>query len=475
MDKITKQNALNAHTWVGVFLSVLLFLVCLSGTVAVFHLEFERWEQPHIEEMKNVSPEVVEKAMDTFLAQNTQESHHLYVVFPTSDIPRLVVENDHAAYFADSEGNLLEQESVSFTEMLVNLHLYLNLPQSWGMILVSALGAIICTLVVTGIIAHKRIAKDAFNARDTAQFTIDVIRVPRPHIAINIVQNNIFTNYYDILVTDTISKARNLRLEVQNEPVVLDTVGQHTFRGHHQFFSPGTYSVEVFADALVGDTTVFRSVGLVLARTLGRWSGSSPDGRFHVDGEAGAVPTDQSIMLVDSTMFKKGFVGSYRLGDELREFNDPVKVSLMSYQEDQAIYQRNNDDSWTELPSYYDQGRIVAYTGKMGYFRLGRKTLVVPGLTSLGQNYPNPFNPVTKISYDVGFIDGPQQHVNLSIYNLLGQHVQTLVDTEQTIGRHTVQWYGRDKTGMNVASGVYFMHMTTSSGKIQTKKVMLLR
>ena len=164
MDKITKQNALNAHTWVGVFLSVLLFLVCLSGTVAVFHLEFERWEQPHIEEMKNVSPEVVEKAMDTFLAQNTQESHHLYVVFPTSDIPRLVVENDHAAYFADSEGNLLEQESVSFTEMLVNLHLYLNLPQSWGMILVSALGAIICTLVVTGIIAHKRIAKDALTS-----------------------------------------------------------------------------------------------------------------------------------------------------------------------------------------------------------------------------------------------------------------------------------------------------------------------
>ncbi|MEC9126662.1 MAG: PepSY-associated TM helix domain-containing protein, partial [Pseudomonadota bacterium] len=69
MDKITKQNALNAHTWVGVFLSVLLFLVCLSGTVAVFHLEFERWEQPHIEEMKNVSPDVVEKAMDTFLAE----------------------------------------------------------------------------------------------------------------------------------------------------------------------------------------------------------------------------------------------------------------------------------------------------------------------------------------------------------------------------------------------------------------------
>ena len=165
MDKTTKQNALNAHNWVGVFLSVLLFLVCLSGTVAVFHLEFERWEQPHIQEMDNVSPQVIEKAMDTFLAQNPEESHHLYVVFPTSDIPRLVVENDHKAYFADQEGNLLEEESVSFTQMLVDLHLYLNLPQSWGMILVSALGAIICTLVITGIIAHKRMSKDAFKLR----------------------------------------------------------------------------------------------------------------------------------------------------------------------------------------------------------------------------------------------------------------------------------------------------------------------
>ena len=165
MDKTTKQNALNAHNWVGVFLSVLLFLVCLSGTVAVFHLEFERWEQPHIQEMDNVSPQVIEKAMDTFLAQNPEESHHLYVVFPTSDIPRLVVENEHKAYFADQEGNLLEEESVSFTQMLVDLHLYLNLPQSWGMILVSALGAIICTLVITGIIAHKRMSKDAFKLR----------------------------------------------------------------------------------------------------------------------------------------------------------------------------------------------------------------------------------------------------------------------------------------------------------------------
>ena len=174
-------------------------------------------------------------------------------------------------------------------------------------------------------------------------------------------------------------------------------------------------------------------------------------------------------------MFKKGYSGSYKLGDEARWFSKPVEVSLASYDDDQALYQRNSDNSWIELPSYSQQGRIRAYTDRMGYFRLGRKTLIVPGLTTLGQNYPNPFNPVTNITYDVGFVDGPNQQVNLSIYNLLGQHVQTLVRGQQGPGQYKIMWYGRDKSGVSVASGIYFVHMNTSAGKVQTKKVMLLR
>jgi hypothetical protein len=184
---------------------------------------------------------------------------------------------------------------------------------------------------------------------------------------------------------------------------------------------------------------------------------------------------DQSILLIDSTMFEKGYSGSYKLGDEVRVFNKPVEVSLASYDDELALYQRNTDNTWTELPSYSQQGRIRAYTDRMGYFQLGRKTLIVPGLTSLGQNYPNPFNPVTNITYDVGFVDGPQQQVNLSIYNLLGQHVQTLVNDQRSVGRHMIKWNGRHKSGVSVASGIYFVHMVTSAGKVQTKKVMLLR
>jgi hypothetical protein len=330
-------------------------------------------------------------------------------------------------------------------------------------------------LVWSGYANIEIIATDQHGGRDTARFRLDVFHVTRPHLTINVIQNNAFTNYFDVVITDTLQKARSVILDIENDRIELDTLDKFTYFGHTQFRDPGTYEIEVYADALVGDTIVYRSIGLALARTRGRWSGSSPDRLFNVIGEAGSVNMDQLILIVDSTMFKKGYSGSYKLGDEVRVFNKPVGVSIASYDEGLALYQRNTNNTWTELPSYNEQGRIQAYTDRMGYFRLGRKTLIVPGLTSLGQNYPNPFNPVTNIAYDVGFVDGPEQQVNLSIYNLLGQHVQTLVNDQQGIGRHSIMWYGRDKTGMSVASGIYFVHMVTSTGKVQTKKVMLLR
>ncbi|MBC3765586.1 PepSY-associated TM helix domain-containing protein [Neptunicella marina] len=171
------KQALSAHSWMGVFLGALLFWVCLSGTLVVFHQEMERWEQPAVLEMADTNAETVQKAFDNFTAKHKEDTEHFFVVFPTSGIPRLVVENDHVAYFADQQGNLLEKEQSPLTKMLVNWHLYLHLPMSWGMILVSALGAIICALVISGIIAHKRILKDAFRLRTGStgqQYQIDL-------------------------------------------------------------------------------------------------------------------------------------------------------------------------------------------------------------------------------------------------------------------------------------------------------------
>jgi hypothetical protein len=91
--------------------------------------------------------------------------------------------------------------------------------------------------------------------------------------------------------------------------------------------------------------------------------------------------------------------------------------------------------------------------------------LNVPFVYSLNQNYPNPFNPVTVISYQLPV----SSEVELSIYNLLGQKVATLVSGKQTLGTYNVNW---DAGGF--ASGVY-LYRLQAGDYVQTKKLILLR
>jgi len=84
---------------------------------------------------------------------------------------------------------------------------------------------------------------------------------------------------------------------------------------------------------------------------------------------------------------------------------------------------------------------------------------------TLGQNYPNPFNPVTKITYRLA----RSGNVTLTIYNVLGEKVATLVNVREQQGEHTVSWDG----GMS-GSGLYFY--TLRAGEVEaTKKMLLIR
>jgi hypothetical protein len=95
---------------------------------------------------------------------------------------------------------------------------------------------------------------------------------------------------------------------------------------------------------------------------------------------------------------------------------------------------------------------------------------IVPYAFSLSQNYPNPFNPQTTIQFS---IDRGQQ-VSLSVYNVLGRRVKTLVDRSLEAGNHEVVWDGFDDFGNSVASGIYFYRLNTSIGHV-SRKMMLLK
>jgi len=102
---------------------------------------------------------------------------------------------------------------------------------------------------------------------------------------------------------------------------------------------------------------------------------------------------------------------------------------------------------------------------------LGTKEEVkLPKAYSLKQNFPNPFNPTTSIEYAL-----PEKGlVKLSIYNMLGQEVRTLVNTVQDANSYRVVWNGLDNSGKMVPSGIYF-YTINANNFTATKKMVFLK
>lgn len=93
-----------------------------------------------------------------------------------------------------------------------------------------------------------------------------------------------------------------------------------------------------------------------------------------------------------------------------------------------------------------------------------------PANFALGQNYPNPFNPQTQIDYQVP----KAANVNISVYNIIGQLVTTLVDEVKTPGYYSVSWNARDQNGLQVSSGIYIARMVSNNYSM-TRKLALLK
>ncbi len=100
--------------------------------------------------------------------------------------------------------------------------------------------------------------------------------------------------------------------------------------------------------------------------------------------------------------------------------------------------------------------------------------VATPEVFALRQNYPNPFNPETLIEYDIPSISHEKVPVRLTIYNVKGQIVRTLVDAQRSVGAHKVKWDGRNDHGLQVPSGAYFYTIKAGDFK-DTKRMMLVK
>ncbi len=104
---------------------------------------------------------------------------------------------------------------------------------------------------------------------------------------------------------------------------------------------------------------------------------------------------------------------------------------------------------------------------------IGNDDFAQPRSFTLYAAYPNPFNPSTTIAFDVP-AELAGQTVQLTIYNVLGQKVATLVDQNLTAGRHIAKWNGRNDLSQAMPSGVYFA-ILKAAGQQKTSRLLLIK
>ena len=120
------------------------------------------------------------------------------------------------------------------------------------------------------------------------------------------------------------------------------------------------------------------------------------------------------------------------------------------------------DKSQLFMIEHEDQAVVVSTDNKA--------SSLTPNKLSLSQNYPNPFNPITSFNYNLA----EYGKVKMTITDIVGREIITLMDDYQRQGNHNILWTGKDKNGDQVPSGIYFYNLKSGSTLI-TKKMTLTK
>jgi len=198
----------------------------------------------------------------------------------------------------------------------------------------------------------------------------------------------------------------------------------------------------------------FPSVGLEPARLNGNWSG-------------------KLIRTEGATALRPGTAASFRFDSDEPDssYHDLPCGTHRAAGTHRAV--------WWGFPLYHlaTADAQAALTAVLTFFgEIDDGTVDAPvvahsGVLSLGQNRPNPFASRTSIEYSVA---GERARVDLSLFDLAGRRVRTLVSGPMPAGRHEAVWEGVNDQGRRVASGVYFYRLT-GEDRTFTKKLVFLR
>ena len=167
LSPTTVRAVLSGHGILGLAFAAVIYLVCLSGTLAVFVHDLERWEQPAAPALTRIDDAAMTRALDAARRQ-APAGTTLYAALPSPDEPGATIiaysPTFEREWSVDAQGALVEK-ATAFSEFILNLHIALHLPRSWGEFIVGLAGVALLSSLVSGILAHPRVLKDAFHLR----------------------------------------------------------------------------------------------------------------------------------------------------------------------------------------------------------------------------------------------------------------------------------------------------------------------
>lgn len=152
-------------------------------------------------------------------------------------------------------------------------------------------------------------------------------------------------------------------------------------------------------------------------------------------------------------------------------FGSPHVISVGSTPEGVAAGDLDGDEDIDIVTANRDDNTISILFNLINMpSGIGDEKDIMPREFTLGQNYPNPFNPETRIDFSLE----QRSHIGISIFNLLGQEIISLMDESRPAGVHTVYWNGTDGSGREMPSGIYFYKLQTDN-RSEIRKMMLLK
>ncbi len=163
---------------------------------------------------------------------------------------------------------------------------------------------------------------------------------------------------------------------------------------------------------------------------------------------------------------------SNNFGFEIQRSEDSITFQRIGFRPGRGTTSSPHNYQFVDinLPSdkYYYRLKQIDTDGSATFSATIFVSLSKPNDYQLQQNYPNPFNPTTTILFSIA----TDERVVLSIYNVSGRLIATLIDNLLTAGTHACEWDGKDTNGNSAANGLYICHL--SAGEFSETKKMLL-